>query len=52
VVEITSGEVLVRTTNNTGARLGNDLVAAFAGGRVFLLEVLRGVAHELQVAAA
>jgi thioredoxin reductase len=34
VVEITPGDVLVRTTNNTGARLGNDLVAVFAGGEL------------------
>jgi thioredoxin reductase len=34
VVEITPGDVLVKTTSGTGARLGNDLVAVFAGGEL------------------
>jgi thioredoxin reductase/NAD-dependent dihydropyrimidine dehydrogenase PreA subunit len=34
VAEITPGDVLVKTTNGTGARLGNDLVAVFAGGEL------------------
>ena len=34
VVEITPADVLVKTANGTGARLGNDLLAVFAGGEL------------------